>query len=131
MSWRPAGRADLPLAALWALGAACAALTAPLLPYLASLAGPCALHALTGFPCPTCGATRAATALSHGRIAAALAWNPLAALCLSAGLVGGPVAPAWVLMRGPLPTWRPGRWTRVLVGALLAGNWLYLVLRHV
>ena len=131
MSWRRAARADLPLAALWALGATCAVASAPLLPYLAGLAGPCALHALTGVPCPTCGATRAASALAHGRIATALAWNPLAALCLSAGLAGGPVAPAWVLMRGPLPTWRPGRWTRVLLCAALAGNWLYLVLRHV
>lgn len=131
MSWRRAERADLPLAALWAIGAACAAMTAPLLPYLASLAGPCALHTLTGIPCPTCGATRAASALVHGHVTAALAFNPLAALALSLGLVGGPVAPAWVLLRGPLPIWRPGLGTRVLLAAAIAGNWLYLVLRRI
>lgn len=131
MSWRRAGRADWPLASLWALGAACAALTAPLLPYLASLAGPCVLHTLTGIACPTCGATRAASALAHGHVAAALGFNPLAALCLSVGLVGGPVAPAWVMLRGPLPIWRPGLGTRLLLAAVIAGNWAYLVLRHI
>jgi hypothetical protein len=127
VSWRRASREDLPVAALWALGGACALATAPLLPYLASLAGPCALHTLTGVPCPTCGATRAAGALAHGHVAAAFAWNPLAALGMSVGLAGAPVAPAWVMLRGPLPLWRPGWKARVLVGAALAANWLYLV----
>lgn len=131
MSWRRAEPGDLPIASLWVLGAACAVATVPLLPYLASLAGPCTLHALTGVPCPTCGATRAAGALAHGHLAAAFGWNPLAALGMSALLAGAPVAPAWVLLRGPLPVWRAGWKTRVLVGAALGANWLYLVLKKV
>jgi hypothetical protein len=131
VSWRRAGRGDWPLAALWALGTSCAVASLPLLPYLASLAGPCPLHALTGIPCPTCGATRAASALAHGNVVAAFAWNPLATLGLSVGLAGGPIAPAWVFLKGPLPVWRPGVWARVLIAAALAGNWIYLVLRHV
>jgi len=37
----------------------------------------CAFRAMTGCPCPTCGATRCVLALLHGHAGAALAWNPL------------------------------------------------------
>jgi hypothetical protein len=40
----------------------------------------CWFHELTGFPCATCGATRAAIAFLHGDWAGAWAWNPLALL---------------------------------------------------
>ena len=131
MTWRPAAQRDLPLAALWALGSLCALGSIPLLPYLARLAGPCPLHTLAGIPCPTCGVTRAATALAHGQVAAALRWNPLAAIGLGVGVAGGPIAPAWVLLRGPLFSWQPGRGARMLAVAALAANWIYLVARRV
>jgi hypothetical protein len=38
----------------------------------------CPLHQLFNLQCPGCGATRALTALIHGRIAAAIQFNPLA-----------------------------------------------------
>ena len=63
MTWRAASRRDLPLAALWTLGACCALASLPLLPWLAKMAGPCPLRTLAGIPCFTCGATRAAAAL--------------------------------------------------------------------
>lgn len=44
----------------------------------------CAFHAVTGCPCPTCGATRCVLALLHGHASEALKWNPL----VFAGLAG-------------------------------------------
>jgi Protein of unknown function (DUF2752) len=37
----------------------------------------CMFHALTGLDCPGCGATRAAHALLHGRVAEAFRFNPM------------------------------------------------------
>ena len=127
MAWRSATRDDLPLATLWALAAACAVASAPILPLLARLASPCPLHALTGISCPTCGATRAAMALAHGDIAAALVCNPLAAIVILAGLAGGATAPVWVALRGPLPRWRATPFARLALASVLAANWAYLI----
>src|SRR4029077_1010888 len=38
----------------------------------------CWFHQLTGHPCATCGATRAAIAFLHGNLLGAIRWNPLA-----------------------------------------------------
>ena len=38
----------------------------------------CWFHQLTGHPCATCGATRAAFAFFHGNLLGAIRWNPLA-----------------------------------------------------
>ena len=37
----------------------------------------CPFLAMTGYPCPSCGMTRALRCLLHGDLAAALAFNPL------------------------------------------------------
>jgi len=42
----------------------------------------CYLHAVTGFSCPGCGATRAMYQLLHGNIVAAAHFNLLFVLCL-------------------------------------------------
>ncbi len=42
----------------------------------------CLFHRVTGLYCPGCGTTRALHALSHGRLLAALGYNPLAVLLL-------------------------------------------------
>jgi len=44
----------------------------------------CAFHAMTGCPCPTCGATRCVAALLHGRVGEAMGWNPMVFLGLAA-----------------------------------------------
>jgi hypothetical protein len=75
----------------------------------ASVAGAlplCPLANLTGWPCPSCGLTRAALALLRGDVAGALALHPLAppVLLLLSIFAGG----AWLgyLRTGqPIPPW--------------------------
>jgi hypothetical protein len=90
----------------------------------------CYMKALTGIPCPTCGATRALAHLVQFDPAAALAMNPLAA---GAALLVALWAAADLLL---LPRRRalaialaPGaaRALRVAAPILLAANWVYLV----
>lgn len=42
----------------------------------------CSLRAVTGFPCPGCGLTRAFVFLAHGRFAEGVAIHPIAPLVL-------------------------------------------------
>lgn len=84
-----------------------------------------------GMPCPTCGATRAALCLADGRWSAALTVNPLATIALLGSLAGGLLAPVWVCAGAPIPAVELGRGRRILIIALLAINWIYLVARGV
>jgi len=89
----------------------------------------CAFHAITGCPCPTCGATRCLLALLHGHLGAALAWNPLVFAALagtglfvlySAGVLGAG------LPRARLSVSRmEARTVRVAAVFLVAINWAY------
>ena len=73
----------------------------------------CVFKATTGYPCMTCGGTRALVRLAHLDLLGALAMNPLVAL----GLM------ALVLEVGPTL----GRVLRVTVVPLLLANWAYLI----
>jgi len=92
--------------------------------------GPCAFLDLTGHPCPTCGATRAITALAHGRLIDAVAANPLAVTVVVLLGLGGLVGLVTTLR----PRWRrrlslaPGevRWWWAAATLLVTANWLYL-----
>jgi Protein of unknown function (DUF2752) len=93
----------------------------------------CPLHAVTGLPCPTCGSTRAASALVHGHLTAALAWNPLMTLVLTGVALYVLYAAVVVMGNLPrlcwmLPTPNESRWIRIGVVLLLAANWGYLLL---
>jgi len=89
----------------------------------------CAFHALTGCPCPTCGATRCVLALMHGHVSQALGWNPL----IFTGLAGMALVNLYAIavLLGGLPRIRfsfTGREGRVLKWAcllLVAANWAY------
>ena len=48
----------------------------PLVPTLTAMGYVCPFHAITGLPCPTCGATRAVTALGSLDFPTALRLNP-------------------------------------------------------
>lgn len=90
----------------------------------------CGWKAFFGFPCPTCGSTRALACLAHLDLAGAFAMNPLAAsaallvACWAAlDLALLPSRRAFVLELSP----GPARLLRVLAPLLLVLNWLYLV----
>jgi Protein of unknown function (DUF2752) len=96
----------------------------------------CPLHAVTGLPCPTCGSTRAASALVRGDLAAALTWNPLMTLVMIGAALY--VLYAAVVVIGNLPRlrWTPpsrseSRGIRIGVILLIAVNWGYLIWRGV
>jgi hypothetical protein len=67
----------------------------------------CVLKALTGWPCPTCGLTRAICSALHGDFAGSLAFHPAGLLVLATlvGWLAWLVVEAW---RGE-PLWETGR----------------------
>lgn len=69
---------------------------------------PCPFREITGWQCPFCGGTRLGSALLHGDVAAALAYNPLVFLALLIGVILGGL---WVveLLGGPSVR-PPKRW---------------------
>ena len=95
---------------------------------------PCAFRAITGCPCPTCGATRCVLALLNGRVAEAVAWNPLVFAGLAALALLNLYAAAVLLAR--LPRIRlslsqtESRVLRILFPVMLAANWAYEIHRN-
>ena len=90
----------------------------------------CTFRAVTGLPCLTCGATRAAARLFFGDVAGAFAMNPL----MTAGalaLVPWGLADLALLARGralSLEVAPPAAWVlRGLALAAVVANWAYLV----
>jgi hypothetical protein len=126
-------RAERQLGLLWG-GAALALIAAS--PFAARLAAAmplCLFKSLTGIPCLSCGAGRAALALARLDLAEALAWNPLAALAWMALVVGGLAAGVTALANRPLPGWPRDLPRRAKLGVLAVAlaDWLYLVERGV
>jgi hypothetical protein len=117
------------LAVLWgAVALACLALL-PLASQLAPGLSACPIKSHTGWPCPSCGATRAILELAGLDPLAALALNPLVVLAFLGFVGGGFVAAVWALLDRPLPglpTQLPVA-VRAAAVAVLVLNWLYLV----
>lgn len=92
---------------------------------------PCPFLTLTHLPCGTCGMTHAFVELAHGRVAAALSWNPLGAVLAAAvwGFAAADLvraAAGWPLPRIP----ERGLRAAVLAGLVaFAANWAFLLLR--
>jgi Protein of unknown function (DUF2752) len=92
----------------------------------------CVFHDFTGLPCLTCGATRAAIQLFHGNFIAALKWNPLAFAGLCAVSIFDVYAAVVLVTHAPRLrvahlTAAEKKFARMLVVALLALNWVYLL----
>jgi hypothetical protein len=124
-SWRDGESATAALAALLGLFA----LAATALP--AAHVPKCLFKAVTGWPCLTCGAFRAACALRSGRIGNALVLQPL--LTALALLVAAWMAYAVMGVWAQWPRWRiefvRGEVCWLLIGGIVAvlANWLYLI----
>lgn len=91
----------------------------------------CAFHEISGFPCLTCGTTRAIGSLLRGDWIQALRWNPVACI---AGLA---LTLAWIYS---IMVWlfrwrrfRPSVPARIQLGLRVAiiilgiANWIYLI----
>lgn len=132
--WRRTGRQDRGPAVVLALAGVGAAAALALAPGLARFAPACVFHALTGLPCPSCGATRAVVALAGGDVGVAFGFNPLVTLGVLAFLAAGAAALPWVALRGPVPAEvrapSLGRLRLAAAGAL-AAQWAWLVVRGV
>jgi hypothetical protein len=92
----------------------------------------CAFHALTGFPCVTCGATRSTIQFLHGHFYAALLFNPLVLASLCAIALFDVYAFAVLAMRAPrlrLMDWKrtETKAVRIMAIAVLLLNWAYLL----
>ena len=92
----------------------------------------CPFLATTGWPCLTCGATRATIAFLQGNFLQAFSWNPLVFL----GLCGVAVFDVYavVVLLGRAPRGRIVDWTRterkvvrIAVVCGLLANWIYLL----
>ncbi len=96
----------------------------------------CPLHELTGWPCPTCGATRCVRFALGGDFGAAFAINPLAFLSLTALALYDLYAATVLALRLPrlrldaAPAW-VGKSARLAAIAALVANWAWLVWRGV
>ena len=94
---------------------------------------PCAFRAITGCPCPTCGATRCVMAVLHGHIGQALGWNPMVFAGLALLALFNVYAAAVLL--GQLPRLRislngwEGNVVRVASVVVIAANWAYEIHR--
>ena len=118
------------LGLIYGLIAFLAILTARFFPVL-SIAPSCVFRSITGFPCPTCGATRSLVQLATGNVVSALAFNPLFIVIVLAALTMFIYSLVRALFSLPRLTFLPSepekalfRW--IIVLALLL-NWAYLV----
>jgi len=116
------------LGLFWGVTALALVALSPLASHVAPRLPSCFFRELTGFPCVTCGGTRAAVALLSGDFAGALHANPLVAAAVIV-LVGGGLAAGAIaaLGRGVKEPARIPGWARAAVVLLLAANWLWLV----
>lgn len=127
--WRAAREDERQLAWVGFAAAALSLALSPLAPVAARLTPPCHLRVWTGFPCPTCGSTRAVLAMVRLEWLDAIRVNPLATLGVVGALAAGLAAPFWIRAGGRIPVLtRRGRrgilWSLV---AAVAANWVYLV----
>jgi hypothetical protein len=91
----------------------------------------CAFRHFLGFPCPTCGATRAAVSLAQGDLLGALRFNPLVAiaavLLLLWGLFSAAAKVGIVSRRRFLLSDREKDLARFAAVSLVLANWLFLI----
>jgi hypothetical protein len=95
----------------------------------------CFFLAYTGFPCLTCGSTRALIAFLHGDLLGAFRWNPVAFLTFSVLIVYDLYAVTVLVGRTARLrivgcSAAQAKIIRVIVIAILALNWVYLLAHY-
>ena len=123
------GIVDRRLSLTWGALALTAVLLAPLATDLAPRLPGCLFRELTGLPCPTCGATRAALALARRDLAGAITVNPLATLGALLFVLGGAAAAVASLAGRPLrepPLAGPALRSAAVLA--VAANWAWILL---
>jgi hypothetical protein len=132
MVWRPRSAAGFDHELVW-LAVSVVALAAGVAWFSIGLDAPrCPFLTMTGWPCLTCGATRASIAFLHGNFPLAISWNPLALLALCGVALFDLYAV--VVLLGRWPRLRIIDWTRteknivrIAIGCALVLNWIYLI----
>jgi hypothetical protein len=91
----------------------------------------CVFKQITGWPCPTCGTTRAVLAALRADVPGAFAMNPLMtvmAMAAGAYLVYAAIVVGFRLPRfRPLPSPSAARLWRMAAIAVVTANWAYLI----
>ncbi|HEX8143368.1 MAG TPA: DUF2752 domain-containing protein [Pyrinomonadaceae bacterium] len=84
----------------------------------------CLFRALTGYPCPGCGMTRAFSAIAHGELWRAVRYNPFSPLLFLAGVA------VWASAAATLLHWHGARaaLSRLRPSGLLANVLLLMVM---
>lgn len=131
-TWRPLAPGETDHETLWAwVGLATAVMAAA---WLALVEWPpviCPMRAISGWPCPTCGATRAALALVAGQPALALRMNPLLVVGLLSTIPYLAYAATVSVLRLPRLRVQVGateaRLVRVAAVSLVLANWAFLI----
>ncbi len=95
----------------------------------------CPLHAVTGLPCPTCGMTRGLGCLLQGNVKAGILFNPLGMALVFGITLYLTYCVVVVSARLPRLRWEPlskmtALTVRIGVLLLIAGNWIYLIVRE-
>jgi hypothetical protein len=129
ISWRQIQAAETNYELLW-LSVSLLSLGASAAWFTLGLPWPsCAFHSLTGLPCLTCGATRAAVQFFHGHFASAWNWNPLVFLILCGISLYNIYAGAVLATRSPrlhlALSQLEKRIVRIAIVCLVAANWAY------
>jgi hypothetical protein len=130
--WRPVAPREIDYELLW-LTLTLGSLAAAAVWFALGLAWPgCIFLTWTGYPCATCGATRAAIQFFHGHFFAAFKWNPLGFAGLCAISIFDAYAAAVLFMGAPRlrifgMSGTERNLVRLLVVSMLALNWIYLL----
>ncbi len=133
IEWRPIAPGDIDHELLWSgVGLAVAVLVLAGSPLIGLLHPPCVFKAVTGIPCPTCGATRAVLALLRGEWWSAVRFNPLVTLILVGWMAWIPYALGTLALGSRrlrvVCSSRDCTWLRILAVGTIAANWVFLVL---
>ena len=129
--WRPLAPRELDRELLW-LAVTLGGLLYATVWFALGLPWPiCWFHALTGHPCATCGATRAAIAFFRGEFFGAFHWNPMAfftycGIALFDAYAVGVLITRSRRLRASF-TSREKQILRVSVVIVLLLNWVYLL----